>query len=592
MQKAPTTNTVRAAPERARHPSVAARLVGIVALVLLLLRAAHAPWVAEAAGTVVTTLDGEGLATDGLCSLPEAIQNANQNTRSAPDCAAGSGDVTDVITFAVDGIIVIPSNWTLFDPAGVIIDGTGRAITITGTRPEAIVTPLFVQASAELHHLTIANSTGRGVVNQGTLLLNRVTITGNSLGGVGNAANLLVLNSTIAGNSAETGAGLYNGATATAVVANTTISGNTATLEGGGVQNGGGLTLANTTIAGNSAPIGGGIGGPAMVKNSVLANSGAAGPDCSGSVIFIGPSLVSTLAGCSPTGDAPLVASPLLGPLAPNGGSTPTHALVPGSPARDAGLAATCSAAPVNGLDQRGVARPQGANCDLGAFEASAGVVGGRNLTIGTGSIELSWDGGALQTGYTLLKYNTSTAVATLIAISGGATSYSDTAAANGVVYCYALAATGPAGLLGLPDLECALTGQQTGAVIAGNFRLALNQTSNATLTWTTTPGGADAYLLVVIPLDGTPNTTVTLGSGVVSRVQAVSPAGTCSQLTAFKGASFGLTNVLCGVPGVSTLADPAAAAGAPETVLLQTARAALIRDWFLTAPLTRPGFE
>lgn len=591
MEQASRTNAVACGPVWMRRPSMAAKLMCVVTLVLLLLDASPALRVAEAAGIVVTTLDGEGL-TDGLCSLPEAIQNANQNTRSAPDCAAGSGDVPDVITFAVDGVIVIPSNLMLFDPAGVIIDGAGRIITITGTRPEAIVTPLFVQASAELHRLTVANSTGRGVVNQGTLLLNRVTITGNSLGGVGNAANLLVLNSTIAGNSAETGAGLYNGATATAVVANTTISGNTAAVEGGGVQNAGGMTLVNTTMAGNSAPLGGGIGGPAIVKNSVLANSGAAGPDCSGSVIFIGPSLVSTLAGCSPIGDAPLVASPLLGPLTANGGPNPTHALLPGSPARDAGLAATCSAAPVSGLDQRGVTRPQGAGCDLGAFEAAAGVAGGRNLRIGTaGPIDLSWDGGTLQTGYTLLKYNTSTAVATLIAIAAGATSYSDTAAANGVVYCYALAATGPAGLLGLSDLECALTGQQTGSVIAGNFRLALNQTSNATLTWTAPPGGADAYLLVVIPLDGTPNTTVSLGSAAVSRVQALSPAGTCFQLTAFKGTSFGLTDVLCGVPGVSTLANTPHPTLVPASALLQTATAALTRDWFASA-LTRHGFE
>jgi len=58
-------------------------------------------------------------------------------------------------------------------------------------------------------------------------------------------------------------------------------------------------------------------------------------------------------------------ANPLLGPLAANGGPTPTLALAPGSPAIDA--AAAC---PPPDTDQRGVARPQGKTCDIGAFEA------------------------------------------------------------------------------------------------------------------------------------------------------------------------------------------------------------------------------
>ena len=54
----------------------------------------------------------------------------------------------------------------------------------------------------------------------------------------------------------------------------------------------------------------------------------------------------------------------LLGPLAGNGGPTATHALLDGSPAIDAADAALCPP-----TDQRGVVRPQGAACDVGAFE-------------------------------------------------------------------------------------------------------------------------------------------------------------------------------------------------------------------------------
>jgi len=51
--------------------------------------------------------------------------------------------------------------------------------------------------------------------------------------------------------------------------------------------------------------------------------------------------------------------------LANNGGPTFTHALEAGSPAIDAANGAVCPAA-----DQRGVARPQGAGCDIGSVEA------------------------------------------------------------------------------------------------------------------------------------------------------------------------------------------------------------------------------
>jgi hypothetical protein len=54
----------------------------------------------------------------------------------------------------------------------------------------------------------------------------------------------------------------------------------------------------------------------------------------------------------------------LLGTLRNNGGPTPTHALLWGSPAIDGGSNAGCPAA-----DQRGVTRPQRTTCDIGAVE-------------------------------------------------------------------------------------------------------------------------------------------------------------------------------------------------------------------------------
>jgi hypothetical protein len=56
---------------------------------------------------------------------------------------------------------------------------------------------------------------------------------------------------------------------------------------------------------------------------------------------------------------------PKLGPLADNGGPTPTRALKAGSPAIDAAGGKPCSTT----TDQRGVTRPKGPKCDIGAFE-------------------------------------------------------------------------------------------------------------------------------------------------------------------------------------------------------------------------------
>ena len=61
----------------------------------------------------------------------------------------------------------------------------------------------------------------------------------------------------------------------------------------------------------------------------------------------------------------------MLGPLANWGGPTQTMGLREGSAALDAASDTTCAASPVNNLDQRGVTRPVGAHCDIGAYEGT-----------------------------------------------------------------------------------------------------------------------------------------------------------------------------------------------------------------------------
>jgi hypothetical protein len=96
-----------------------------------------------------------------------------------------------------------------------------------------------------------------------------------------------------------------------------------------------------------------------------LDNSGPTDVNCSRVVTSLGYNLTDDAScGFLATGDL-VVGDAMLGPLADNGGPTETHDLLPGTPAIDAG-SPDC---PPPTTDQRGVARPQGAACDIGAVE-------------------------------------------------------------------------------------------------------------------------------------------------------------------------------------------------------------------------------
>lgn len=96
---------------------------------------------------------------------------------------------------------------------------------------------------------------------------------------------------------------------------------------------------------------------------------------------------------------------PLLGPLQDNGGPTFTHALLAGSPAIDTGNPALLGSggSACEATDQRGVARPQGSACDIGAYEATFqsvpphvfhGTVTIDGVTAPDGSVVSAWASG------------------------------------------------------------------------------------------------------------------------------------------------------------------------------------------------------
>lgn len=177
-------------------------------------------------------------------------------------------------------------------------------------------------------------------------------------------------------NTSRNGSGMAN-YNSDPELTNVTFSGNSATNSGGGIYNEtSSPILTNVTFSSNSANQGGGMfnydSSPTLL-NVIIANS--SGGDCLNfeNVGSLNPAsahnLIEDTANACGLADGLngniIGADPNLGPLAGNGGATPTHALLPGSPAIDAGDDASCPA-----TDQRGMPRPQGPHCDIGAFEA------------------------------------------------------------------------------------------------------------------------------------------------------------------------------------------------------------------------------
>lgn len=348
---------------------------------------------ASAATFTVVNLDDSGAG-----SLRQAITDANAN------------GIEDTIDFdaSLNGIIVLASSLpNIAEAAGLTIDG-GNRITVSGNNA---VRPIIVDsvASLSLDNLAIINGTdqvggGIFIFSQGTLILNNSTLSGNSAssggGGIYNLGGIIILsNSTLSDNSAGFGGGIYNNI-GTVTLSNSTVSGNGASNSGGGIYNYGfTVSLTNSTLSSNRASGGGGgirnSGGTVDLSNSTLSGNIGVGIYNDG-ILTLSNNLIAN----SPGGDCfnnhiltdnghnlvedgscdfvdgvnnNVVADPLLGPLANNGGPTQTFALQAGSPAIDAG--------DNNGntgldFDQRGsgFARISNGTVDIGAFEVQVPV--------------------------------------------------------------------------------------------------------------------------------------------------------------------------------------------------------------------------
>ena len=323
-----------------------------------------------------------------------AFSSANlSGTTVARNRSGGlGGGIEALASLALDDVKVT-DNQAAGGAGGVLVDGTVGS------------------ASATISNSTLSGNSSQGSgggigVALGTLTLTGSTLNGNSSsqgdgGGIGAVGSSLSLtNDTLTGNTAPafSGGGLSQTAVGPSRVrpvnaldaANQELQQMRAWLAAQRISAPGlprsvpapprapgraptaGTTLNSVTVAGNSAARGGGIsnslGVPLSVRDSIVGgNVSAAGdPNCLGPLTSAGYNIESA-AGCGfKAGGDQQGKDPLLAPLAGNGGPTNTMALEPGSPAVDAGD----PACPPPATDQRGVTRPMGARCDVGAYEA------------------------------------------------------------------------------------------------------------------------------------------------------------------------------------------------------------------------------
>jgi hypothetical protein len=248
--------------------------------------------------------------------------------------------------------------------------------------------------------LTVSDSTitgnsapfvkGGGIYATGPLTVSGCTISGNSGdgGGIWTTGTTTVTSSSICKNTAGGIIGLANGASMT--LTNSTICDNPTNIDGWGfgvaVTGAWTVTVTNCTISGNV--MGGLVAldyftGTIMVGNSIIAGNthlSTTNPawDVFGTVASQGHNLIGDGTGSSgwlgtdQVGIATTPLDPKLGPLQNNGGPTQTMALLPGSPAIDAGdnaLALDPTTGQPLTTDQRGFPRTVNGTVDIGAFE-------------------------------------------------------------------------------------------------------------------------------------------------------------------------------------------------------------------------------
>lgn len=396
----------------------------------LLLFAAHSAVAATYVVTkIVDTNDGQ---CDADCSLREAIAAANatpENDVIVFDPVLFHSPRT-VVSSGTEMVIANNGSLSIFGPGAL-------KLTLDGNQSSRILT-VGPGAVTNINGIRFTRGTGAGAVNTGrggaiynvggTLVLSNSIVTGNTAangGGLNNAASaapalpatLTIINCIVSNNtSTASGGAMQNFSTSSTTIIGSTFSGNSggSTTGGGGGQYNGMVRISNSTFSGNNAPQGPGGGmqsngslllltnvtitnnsssanggglhrattnANGFIRNTIIAgnNGAAASPDVTnsaGGIASQGNNLIGNVG--TSTGWVPsdiTNVSPVLGPLASNGGLGMTHALLAGSPAANAGdncvSTLTCTANnPPEAIvtDSRATSRSDG-QIDIGSYE-------------------------------------------------------------------------------------------------------------------------------------------------------------------------------------------------------------------------------
>ena len=333
------------------------------------------------------------------------VINTNDSGVGSLRAALASAQDGDLINFSA--LFNTPQTINLLTVLPDII----KSVTIQGPGANLLTVRRDFNAATNFRVFNIPVGVANGVAISG------MTVTGGNAGsglfggGINSQSNLTLTNVHVTGNQANDGGGV-SVSFAAGVFTGCTFSGNTSSAQGGGIDyqgNGNTLRLLNSTVSGNTSNIGGGIsnssansrveitsstivnniGGDGIstfestgntatttLRNTIIAgntpnNLSASG---GGTVTTLGFNLSDNFNGVfTPAATDITTARPRLGPLSLNGGTTPTHALLGGSPAIDAGNnsgATTDQRGQPRRFDLPGVPNPIGGDgADIGAVE-------------------------------------------------------------------------------------------------------------------------------------------------------------------------------------------------------------------------------
>lgn len=287
--------------------------------------------------------------------------------------AGGSNRVFDVTggTVGLSGL-TIRGGGNVTQGAG-IRNSAGATLTVTDVTIDANT------ATASTSNGSAATARGGGIYNLGTLTLLNTALTYNRVEAATTAGGAATAQGIDLYNAGDGGATLTNVTTdkGTAYASSTGPAG-PATAQAVIAQNSGdaSMVLTNVTLfldnmiaAGSPTTVGPSMilnsGGSVTIKNTIVT------ADCGGIITSAGHNMTdSQFTGASCGFNPGLLGDHYgsvinLGALALNPpGTTPTRALPAGHGAIDTGDNTGCPA-----TDQRGVARPQGTTCDVGAYE-------------------------------------------------------------------------------------------------------------------------------------------------------------------------------------------------------------------------------